>query len=365
MKILYIMGIDWQWIWQRPQIFAEKLAREHEVTVLFPRNILRLLKKGGGVLPESTGRSLRFRILWLLPLQERNPLIGRLGALLNRKVLRSVPEYECVFVGYPLYGRYIPRDYEGTVIYDCMDNHEAMYADQKRVDRLRRQEELLIRRCDLLLVSSAFLKRKADGIAGYAKSVLVRNGMDPGCVREIDPPRRHRVYRLGYIGTLSDWFDYELIGSTAAEYEWLEYHLIGPGDAKVRQQERVIWHGTEAHGRLGEVIADCACLIMPFRVNDVVRAVDPVKLYEYIAFGKCIVSVYYEEIERFGDFVYFYRSAEEYAALLKRLRNAGFPVKYTAGQRRRFLAENSWDQRYETLRYAMAARGSGEVYEEA
>lgn len=364
MKLLYIMGIDWQWIWQRPQILAEKLSQDHEVTVLFPRNVLKIWGNRGKALQKSAESTLHFRILWLLPYQERNALIGRLAALLNRKVLNSISEYSGVFVGYPLYGRYIPQDYAGNIIYDCMDNHEALYADQKRVSRLRQQEEKLIHRCDLLLASSVFLQRKLDRTAGYAKSVLVRNGADIKYTREIEPPRRRSVYRLGYIGTLSDWFDYELIQETAAEYDWLEYHLFGPGGVKT-EQERVICHGAAAHEQLGEAISDCACLIMPFRVNDVVKAVDPVKLYEYIAFGKCIISVYYEEIERFGDFVYFYRSAEEYAALLQRLRNAGFPVKYTAGQRKRFLLENSWNQRYETLRYAMAARGTEEIYEEA
>ena len=38
-RILYIMGIDWQWIYQRPHILAEKLAQDYDVTVVFPRSI--------------------------------------------------------------------------------------------------------------------------------------------------------------------------------------------------------------------------------------------------------------------------------------------------------------------------------------
>ena len=92
------------------------------------------------------------------------------------------------------------------------------------------------------------------------------------------------------------------------------------------------------------------CLIMPFVVNDIVRFVDPVKLYEYIAFGKCIVSIYYPEIERFRDFVFFYRTPEEYRKLLDKLTESGFPPKYTDVQRENFLKENTWNMRYNILK---------------
>ena len=117
-----------------------------------------------------------------------------------------------------------------------------------------------------------------------------------------------------------------------------------------RKQERLYYEGVVEHKELYNRIREYDCLVMPFQVNEIVLSVDPVKLYEYISFGKCIISVFYPEIERFGDFVYFYRTAEEYSALLEELTRSGFPPKYSAGQQKEFLSENTWDSRYLTVR---------------
>ena len=85
--------------------------------------------------------------------------------------------------------------------------------------------------------------------------------------------------------------------------------------------------------------------MMPFVLNDIILAVDPVKLYEYINFGKCIISVYYKEIERFSDFVYFYKDENEFVQLVDYLKTKGFPAKYTEKQQREFLENNSWEVR--------------------
>ena len=38
-KILYFMGVDWYWIKQRPQILAEYLAQDYDVTVVYIKEL--------------------------------------------------------------------------------------------------------------------------------------------------------------------------------------------------------------------------------------------------------------------------------------------------------------------------------------
>ena len=113
--------------------------------------------------------------------------------------------------------------------------------------------------------------------------------------------------------------------------------------------ERLIYDGSKEHYALYNFVKEYDCLVMPFHINDLTRAVDPVKLYEYIAFGKCIVSCYYEEIERFEPFVYFYHDREEYVDLLNHLAREGFPPKYTREEQERFIRENTWEKRFEIV----------------
>lgn len=342
-RMLYIMGIDWQWIYQRPQILAKKLALDYEITVVFPRSVT------AGKKEKPVEEGVDFRILWTLPYQEKNPLIGKISEWMNAKIWKDIDDFEAVFIGYPLYSRYIPENYEGKIIYDCMDNHEALYPDQKRVERVIVQEQRLIKRCDVLMASAKLLQEKVDSIAGTSKSVLVRNGVTIEKICRVGKPKYRQQYSLCYIGTIAEWFDLELLTESLKWRDNITYQLIGPAIKRV-EHPGIVYHGPVEHDKLEARTREYDCLIMPFVVNEIVASVDPVKLYEYIAFGKCIISVYYPEIERFRDFVYFYESHEEYLELLEELAETGFPAKYDEERQREFLRENSWDRRYDTLR---------------
>ena len=58
---------------------------------------------------------------------------------------------------------------------------------------------------------------------------------------------------------------------------------------------------------------------MPFCLVDIVKAVDPVKLYEYISWQKKIVVIDYPEIIRFSEFIWTYTNVEDYCSLLTEL----------------------------------------------
>ena len=341
-KILYIMGIDWKWIYQSPQILAEKLGEDYDVTVIFPRFFWnrKLSVKNEG---------LHLCPLWKLPFQERCRLLAGISNWMNRKLFADIHKYDYIYLGYPVYERYIPDTYQGKIIYDCMDNYEALYPLKTGLDKVIAFERSVVEKCDILIVSSEMLRRKMDQIAGYKKSILIRNGMFPGTIAEIKEAKVKNLYDICYIGTIASWFDVDLLKKSVNKYTNIRYQLIGPYEEKT-EHSGMIYHGPIAHDKLYETIKDYDCLIMPFKVNDIVEAVDPVKLYEYIAFGKCIISVYYPEIERFSDFVYFYRTEEEYMKLLDELGETGFPPKYNKKQQQDFLNNNTWEERYQLLK---------------
>lgn len=345
-RLLYIMGIDWNWIFQRPQILEQHLEVDYDVTVAFPRSILHRAAADEmvAVQPEET------RILWTIPKQERYGFLRKVSSLLNRGVFQNLDRYAAVIIGYPLYYRYISRNYSGRIVYDCMDYHEALYPDAKSLKGLLIQEDRLIRESDFIVATSRklYCNMIAKG-ADAAKVRLIRNGTH---INKIVPPanrisKEKKIYKIGYFGTIAEWFDYELLVESLENYRNVEYHLIGPvRKEKSVSSSRLIMEGVVPKEQLPDYTADYDCFIMPFLVNDVVEWVDPVKLYEYIALGKCIISVRYPEIERFEPFVYMYTDSEEYKKLLERLIETGFPAKYDEEQQHEFLQENSWDCRF-------------------
>ena len=155
------------------------------------------------------------------------------------------------------------------------------------------------------------------------------------------------VYKVCYIGTISSWFDIDALEYSIKENRNIEYHIIGPIDIDISKikNDKIKFYSTIKHDELYNYVKEFDCLIMPFKLNEIVESVDPVKLYEYINFNKPIVSIYYDEISRFEDFVYFYNNKEELAKILADLSRGNKGVKYDKIQRHSFLKENTWNYR--------------------
>lgn len=350
-KMLYIMGIDWNWICQRPQIIAEYLSKDYDITVVYPVKIWDRFTARKGKKNKTNMHRLR---IWTLPFQRKIKVIGWAADRYGSLLLRVCCQYDYVYIDYPTYIKYIPADYSGCLIYDCIDDHAQMCVKEAMRKEVERTECTAILRSSLLMASSMNLKRKIEQQSGGRKVTLVRNGTDFTKVYDVKKDRFKEQYTIGYIGTIAEWFDRELLEKSAGEHPELSYHLIGPCIGAVSTvQGGISYDGVVEHARLQSYIKEYDCLIMPFVVNEIVKSVDPVKLYDYIAFGKCIVSVWYEELEHFKDYVYFYTTYEEYDQLIRELIRRGFPPKYSVRQQEDFLRENSWQERYKLIAKAI------------
>lgn len=339
-QILYISGINWNWIFQRPQILALELEKYYDVTVLYPKKIIKFWKG-----QKHTKKVKHSRIVIEFPLQDKIKPLKYISRFFFGKKLRKAKQYDAVWFGYPKGFSMLPEDYTGTVIYDCMDNHSSMTHVTEKKKELQRDEIALFRRADYVFVSSLVLKEYAVRYADEQKVHLVRNGILDTTVYPVKNAFQKKVYKLGYVGTIESWFDYEPLVYSLEQNEDIEYHLIGPCAAHMQNMDRLFYDGVIEHGDLYPYIEDYDCMIMPFQVTETIKAVDPVKLYEYIGWGKCIISVYYPEIERFREFVYFYSTPSEYSGLLTELKHKGFPPKYDEKRQKEFLHDNTWDIR--------------------
>ncbi len=347
MKMLYLMWIDWRWIWQRPQILASELAIKHDVTVMFPQNVIsRQRMQRNNPYPD------KYKKIYVVPLYDKISLLNSAMNLIIQWRMRNVSRFDAIWVGHPLFGKFIPADYSGMIIYDCMDNHAALSGSEKKGKIVDEEETYLAGRSNLIFASSSLLKEKMEKyvVRPDAKVILVRNGYDHKKVYNMDRAEKRENYKLGYIGTISEWMDFLVIIQSVERCPDIEYHFIGLVSGNLpAKRNRLYFEGVVEHQVLYDKIRDYDCLVMPFLVNDIVLSVDPVKLYEYISFGKCIISVYYPEIERFREYVYFYRTAEEYCKLVMQLSEQGFPPKYSGEMREAFLRENTWNRRIELI----------------
>lgn len=340
-SLLYTLSVPWSWIEQRPQILANLLADSFDITCVSPRSLIKAILRTDKEGHHFKGVS---RAYYCLPKQVNRGVVRVVNNAVNKhRCFRDIDCFDCIWLSHPCQIDCVSSTYKGIVVYDCMDDHVAMAHGDEKANLLHREKKL-IDRADIIFVSSNYLMNKICS----NKTILVRNGYKQGNLHPVSKSLTQSTYTIAYFGTVSKWFDFDAIKAVVRELKNIYFRIIGPAEVK-QEIEHVVYKSAVSHQELFDSVSDCSCLIMPFKVNDITNAVDPVKLYEYIAFGKCIISVKYPEVERFADYVYFYESTDELVALIADLENKGFPPKYTERSRSSFLRENTWERRAETI----------------
>ena len=215
-----------------------------------------------------------------------------------------------------------------------------------------------MKRADLILASSTKLAEKMDDLCptkAEGRVLIVRNAFDGKVISHTNEShKKDGTFKACYFGTIGPWFDFECIAASLQAFPDLTYKIIGPVDegVDVLKNPRIEYTGPVSHDALADFVSDCSCFVMPFVVNDVVLSVDPVKMYEYINYGKDIVCVGYPEVERFGGFAELYNGSDGYCSALETVMERG-GRKYTDNQRTAFLADSSWTARIEPVLHAL------------
>lgn len=346
-KILYLMHIDWGWIKQRPHFIAEKLEMDFDVSVFY------MFSRKRKLMTSNPSDINKYPII-TFPLKRIN-ILNTLNIIVQKvffSAILKIMKPDFIWITYPELYDYLPKKNlkKYKIIYDCMDDVQGFKYNSNIKARLDISERKLLRDSDIVFASSENLRKKII-IRGCNsdKAVIVRNGYN-GEIIEAFPNKSsaHKKFKVAYIGTVSEWVDFDILQKSLAEISNVEYHFYGPIECELPKNEKVFFHGPIKHSLLYETIRDYDSLIMPFKINELILSVDPVKLYEYINFNKNIITIYYKEIERFKDYVYFYNNTQEYIDVLKRLIQNN-DLKYSKEQRYKFLIENSWDKRTEVV----------------
>ncbi|NNF37126.1 MAG: glycosyltransferase [Gemmatimonadetes bacterium] len=110
-------------------------------------------------------------------------------------------------------------------------------------------------------------------------------------------PSRDRV--LGFFGTLSSWVDAQLIAAVARALPDWELRLVGKREVDTPELDRldnVRITGAVPFAELPALIGDWAAAWIPFRINALTEAVNPLKVWEYLATGLATMSTPIPEV---------------------------------------------------------------------
>jgi GT2 family glycosyltransferase len=242
------------------------------------------------------------------------------------------------------------RRFGWKIVYDCMDEWDSFPGMKPQ---LLVAENLLVAEADVVTVSAQRLLDKWRG--RNPRVELVRNAADfahftaPQSEHLLDDVKRPIA---GYFGAIAPWFDVELLTRLATERPQYSFVVIGGVfDVDVRPLEdlpNVHLLGQQAYARMPAYLNDFDVCLIPFVVNEITAATDPVKFYEYISRGKPVVSTFMPELEPFGDLLYLAVDERDFLSKL----DAAMTESDDALRMRRIDAAraNTWTARADVMR---------------
>ena len=351
--------IDWDFRYQRPQqIISQFAAHGHRVFYI----------RLGSVLPAAA--EPRFAIRKLMENVYEVTLAAHRQMWINQEdisgsnaaqLLASLRELRETFhideaIGYVMTPSWTTMALEAKsrwgwrVIYDCMDEWTGFPGMGRAIPKA---EQRLVRECDLLVVTAERLFEKWRGL--NRPLVLARNGVDQNFYLERCQPNGmlagvgHPI--VGYFGAIADWFDLELMIHVARNRPDYSFVLLGGvfevDVSELKQLPNVRLLGQQPYETMPQYLYHFDACLIPFKINKTTAATDPVKVYEYLSCGKPVVSVALPELAPFGKLVYLAKDRNDFVAQLDQALAEN--DSELVAERREFAAENTWQNRYETI----------------
>ena len=361
--------VDWEFRFQRPQqIMTEFAAQGHRVFYISVSRFHPMDTR-----PRFTVQELRPNIFEVALAVERAPqvygeVIGgdNLDALMaSLAELRRAFHIEdaVAYVTAPSWARLAVATrhrWGWLVLYDCMDewkDFDVMHpviidAEKKLVDD-----------CDLLVVTAQTLYSKWQNQGRTA--LLARNGVDYAFYVQNYRPNTlldgeaHPI--IGYYGGIAEWFDEKLMAHVARARPDCTFVLIG-GVFKVDMSEleslpNVRLLGQQPYETMPLYLYHFDVCIIPFKINAITEATDPVKFYEYISQGKPVVSTILPELEQYRQHLYLAQSPDDFVVQIEAALNEKDPM--LAEGRRELAQRHTWQERVTSIKKGVSSASLG------
>ena len=376
--LIFVSLEDWDDIWRRNQFLCAALARRYpQMKILFvglPRNVSHHLRHG------SLGE-LRGKATWSVPgfqnitvtralkLLPDSITAGRaFNEMAARRHIRSVAgslgmKEPILWLNPHSAAHMAGRMNEKAVIYDITDDW-AMAPSFSEWERklIVEQDRNLCARADLVIVCSEALEKSRR--ARCKRLLRLPNGVDSEHYASIPgSAETNRWARpvFGYTGTIhADRFDVELVAGLAASFAEGSVVLVGPNHLTAGDKKKLAAHenihitGPVPYAEIAGVMAQFDVCIVPHVETTFTNSLNPLKLWEYLAAGKPIVST---NVAGFSSYPRLCRIASGVDAFARACGKALGENGAHQAERRTEARKHSWDQRIEVLLQTMGSAG--------
>lgn len=286
------------------------------------------------------------------------PIITFLVLLQIKMVMILLSLREPIFyVGCPPAWEIVKRLHHRYLIYECTDIFEEMPGTNKHY--IASLDKEISESANLVLYVNKALWKK--GVSRNKNSLLVGHGVDfnlfvNATESKYVPEDMVKIPKpiIGFFGDISEEVcDFLLLEHIAKMLPNMSMVFVGPISADVsrlKQFENVHFLGQKPYEEIPHYGKVFDVAIMPWNRSKWIKFCNPVKIKEYLALGKPVVSTYYPEIELFNDLVYV---AGNYIEFVSHIRKATKDDNIRLKRECRKRVQNeTWDNKVEQiLRY--------------
>ena len=164
---------------------------------------------------------------------------------------------------------------------------------------------------------------------------------------------------IGFYGALASWFDYDLVKKLAEKRSDINIVLIGIkydnsfDESKIEDVQNVHYIGPVNYNDLPKYAVFFEVCTIPFVLNDITVATNPIKAFEYMALEKPIITTAMKECKKYKS-IFIANNAEEFISLTdKALKINKKNNKDYYELLKKEALDNTWNKKAEEIMYLL------------
>ena len=278
---------------------------------------------------------------------------------IRRAMRRLGMQQPILYIWHPSFADVVGAFDEALIVYHCYDEYNSFHAENRESEIQEAQERALLKRADVVLAVSEKIRQRR--VAFNPNIHVVDNGVDYPLFSTAQNaqtaiPEDMQVIRgpiVGLVTALTNLTDIGLLTQVFQRrpdwsfvfigVEKTPEHLMNNELRAFLRLPNVHLIGRRALREIPRYLKGCDVCTIPWVLNELSLSASPLKLYEYLAAGKPVVSAPLDHLQPLASVIRFASDANEWIGAIEAALRGDGPG--TIDERQRIARENTWQKK--------------------
>ena len=248
----------------------------------------------------------------------------------DKKILEAINEAteilnmhnKIIFLQNPMSIGIVEKLKERMFVFDAIDNWLYHPQMKKYANILSKNYKFIKENADIIFTVSEGLKNTFDNKSNV---YWIPNGVDKEkfLCDEYKEKKAKINATIGYVGKIQDRVDFELIEKCLKRYKNNKFLMIGPIYAQYnkvkylkKNYNNIEFLGDIPYEQLPKAINQFDIAIIPHKIDEFTNSMNPLKVYEYLASGKQVVTTQVAGTDNISKYVYQSNNYDEFISFI-------------------------------------------------